>query len=238
MNQTKTLEKIIIRSWPKLIFLWPTMIFAIVAGVMTIYMPAWENIVGGGFLICLALNMIVLCFDFPRSTSLMVFVTIAAIVLGLILLNQRFEIIAPLKNWFAALELHASRDFYFCIGTIMALLFVATAFITRFDYWELTSNELIHRTGLMGDTERFSTSGLKLNNEIRDVFEYLLAGAGRVILDIPGSPRPIVLDNVLRIRRLMDQSQELLSRKIVQVNTSGGSGSQIEQQREAIREDE
>ncbi len=235
MNQFQTPEKIIIRTWPKLIFLWPTGLLALIGGLMTIYLPpTWENVIGGSFLICLALNMIVLSFDFPRSTSLMAFVTIAAIVLGLILLNQRFEIIAPLKNWFASLELHASRDFYFTIATILALMFAAMAFLARFDYWELTSNELIHRTGLMGDTERFSTAGLKLNTEIRDVFEYLLASAGRVVMDIPGSPRPIVLDNVLRIRRLMLQSQDLLSRKVVQVADSASHG---EHHREATRDE-
>jgi len=230
-------DKIIIRTWPKLIFLWPTAILAFLAGMGTIFIPEWENALGATFLICLAFNMMVLCFDFPRATSLMMFVTIAAIMLGLVLVNQQFAVFAPLKNWFETLELNASRDFYFSIALMMGLMYLAMTFMTRFDYWELTSNELIHRTGLMGDVERFSTAGLKLNTEIKDVFEYLLAGAGRVVMDIPGSPRPIVLDNVLRIRRLMSRSQKLLSRRMVQVTTSGASDGS-EQNRSAAREDE
>ena len=216
-------QTIIIRSWPKLIFLWPTAMLAFLVGIGTIYMPGWQDAMGATFLICLALNMMVLCFDFPRSTSLTLFITIAAIVLGLVLLNQHFAIFVPLKNWLESLELYASRDFYFSIALTMGLMYFVMTFITRFDYWELSSNELIHRTGLMGDVERFSTAGLKLNTEIKDVFEYLLAGAGRVIMDIPGNPRPIVLENVLRIRVLMAQSQDMLSRRMVQVTTNVSS---------------
>ncbi len=222
MNQTKTVpHTIVIRSWPKLIFLWPTALLALIAGILQIIAPGWENVHGATFLICLALNMIVLSFDFPRSTSLTVFIAIAAFILGLVLLNQQFAIIAPIKHWFASMKLHASPGFYFSIAIMMMLMYVAMAIVTRFDYWEVTSNELIHRTGLLGDVERFSTAGLKLNTEIRDVFEYVLAGAGRVIMNIPGNPRPVVLDNVLRIRRIMDQSKELLSRRVVEVAHSG-----------------
>ena len=230
-------DAIIIRTWPKLIFLWPTALLAFLAGIGTIFMPDWKNALGGTFLICLAFNMMVLCFDFPRSTSLTIVIAIAAVVLGLVLVNQQFAVFGPLKNWLASLELNASRDFYFSIALMMGLMYFVMTFIARFDYWELTSNELIHRTGMMGDVERFSTAGLKLNTEIKDVFEYILAGAGRVIMDIPGSPRPIVLDNVLRIRRLMTQSQELLSRRMVQVTTSSPAGDS-EQNRSATREDE
>lgn len=222
MHQKAVPETIIIRTWPKLIFMWPTAVLSLVVGLLQWFVPGWENALGAAFLVCLALNMIVLSFDFPRSTSLTVFISVAAVILGLVLLNQQFAIIGPLKNWLGSLRLHASRDFYLSIAVAMGLMYAVMAFVTRFDYWELTSNELIHRTGLLGDVERFSTAGLKLNTEIRDVFEYILAGAGRVIMNIPGNPRPIVLDNVLMIRKLMDESKELLSRRIVQVQGKDG----------------
>lgn len=238
MNESRAPETIIIRSWPKLIFMWPTALLALLFGILQVFLPGWNNVFGGVFLVCLALNMIVLSFDFPRSTSLTVFLTVAAVALGLILLNQRFAIIAPLKHWLGSLELNASRDFYFTIAVAMGLMYVAMGILTRFDYWELNSNELSHRTGLLGDVERFSTAGLKLNTEIKDVFEYLLAGSGRVILNIPGNPRPVVLDNVLRIRRLMEQSKELLSRRVVQVAAANmQNAAAAEAQGAAVRDD-
>ncbi len=239
MSESKSVNTIVIRSWPKLIFMWPTAVLALLFGILTIVAPGWENIYGAIFLVCMALNLTVLTFDFPRSTSLTVFIAVVVVVLGLILLNQHFAIIKPLENWLAGLKMNASRDFYFAIAIMMGLMYAAMAFVTRFDFWEITSNELIHRTGLLGDVERFSTAGLKLNTEIRDVFEYVLAGAGRVIMNIPGNPRPIVLDNVLRIKRLMEQSKELLSRRVVQVASGSKSGSlEFDDHRQVTAEDE
>jgi hypothetical protein len=76
---------------------------------------------------------------------------------------------------------------------------------------------LIHHTGLLGNIERFSTAGLKLNTEINDVFEYILAGAGRIIMTIPGAPRPVLLDNVLRFNSIMERSKHILSRRVVEI---------------------
>jgi hypothetical protein len=44
-----------------------------------------------------------------------------------------------------------------------------------------------------------------------------LAGAGRIIMTIPGAPRPVVLDNVLRFNSIMERSKHLLSRRVVEI---------------------
>jgi hypothetical protein len=223
-SQSSTSNKVIIRSWPKLIFLWPTALAAFFFGAMTQFAPEWANGLGGIFLVILALNLVVITFDFPRSTSLTVFVLIITAVLALILINQKFSIIEPLERWVSSLEITASRDFYLGIGIVMSLLFVGMAIVTRFDYWVLTSNELIHYTGLLGNTQRFSTAGLNINTEVSDVFEFVLAGAGRIIITIPGNPEPVTLDNVPRISHLLRRSKEILSRRVVKIAGSQGGG--------------
>lgn len=217
MTEATTRQRIVIREWPKMIFLWPTALLTFVAGMVAAFVPEWNNVAGATFLICLAFNMVVLTFDFPRSTSLTVFVGIVSIVLALILLNQSYGIIEPLQRWLGSLKLSASRDFYLTVFTIMFVLFIGMSISTRFDYWELTSNELIHHSGLLGDVERFSTAGLKLNTEVNDIFEYMLAGSGRIIMNIPGNDRPVVLDNVLNISYLLRATNEMLSRRVVEV---------------------
>lgn len=213
-------HKLVIRSWPKMIFLWPTAAVALTAGIVTGFTDNWGEFFGHVFVVCFFLNLAVLTFDFPRSTSLTIFVTVITLVLGVVLVNQQFGIIEPLQKWLAALDINASPEFYIAIFVSMVVLYLGMAVVTRFDYWELTSNELIHHTGLLGDVERFSTAGLKLNTELNDVFEYILAGAGRIIINIPGQQRPYVLDNVLRIKRVLNVSQELLSRRVVEVSSS------------------
>lgn len=239
MNElVETPDKIIIRTWPKLIFLWPTAALALLAGLLQSFGfgESWKFALGTAFLLVFTFNLIVLAFDFPRSTSLTVFIAVLSVLLGLVLLNQKFPIIAPLKSFLGGLELYASHHFYLFIAVMMGLIYAAMMVITRFDYWELTSNELVHHTGLLGDVERYSTAGLKLNTEIKDVFEYLLARSGRVIMNIPGSPRPIVLDNVLRIRKLVEQSTALLSRRVVQV--AGHEYPHIQTEKRVIATDE
>jgi hypothetical protein len=224
MNQDSTRQhKLIIRSWPKMIFLWPTAAVSLIAGTVGMFTDGWGEIFGHIFVVCFFLNLAVLTFDFPRSTSLTIFITVITVVLGVVLLNQKFGVIEPLQKWLAALDVNASAEFYFAIFISMLILYFGMAIVTRFDYWELTSNELIHHTGLLGDVERFSTAGLKLNTELNDVFEYILAGAGRIIINIPGQQRPYVLDNVLRIKSILNVSKELLSRRVVEV--SGGDTS-------------
>jgi hypothetical protein len=71
----------------------------------------------------------------------------------------------------------------------------------RFDYWEVTPNELLHHHGVMSDLKRYSAPNMKIDKEITDVFEYLLLGSGRMILHPQGESRAIVLENVLFINR-------------------------------------
>lgn len=224
MAKDPSSEVVIIRSWPKMIFMWPTAILALAAALVTAMAPEWKNIIGGSFLLCFALNLVVLTFDFPRSTSLTVFIAVVAVVLILVLLNQNFGIIAPLQKWLGSLEVNATPGFYYCVLTSIGVLFLGMIVVTRFDYWELSSNELIHHSGLLGDVERFSTAGLKLNAEINDVFEYLLSGAGRMILNVPGNVRPVVLDNVLRISFISQAANKMLSHRVVEIAKESTNG--------------
>lgn len=213
-------EVIIIRSWPKMIFLWPITLMALACALCATFAPGWDNIAGAAFLVCVALNMAVLTFDFPRSTSLTVFIFAIALVLALVLINQKYGIVEPLQTWLKSLEIRATRDFYFTIFIVLFVLYLGMMIVSRFDYWELTSNELIHHSGLLGDVERFSTAGLKLNTEINDIFEFVLAGSGRIVMNIAGNSRPIVLENVLFISSLRNASNRMLSHRVVEVAKS------------------
>ncbi len=112
-------------SYPKIVFLYPTMIAALIAGIYMSFVPAPEPaappaaaaeqgrateapavasagepradvyIVGSAFLLVFSLNLIVFAFDFPRTTSLTLFFFIAASVMGVLLLFRFNEDILP-----------------------------------------------------------------------------------------------------------------------------------------------
>lgn len=220
-------EVIIIRSWPKMIFLWPITVVSLLCGLCAIFTPGWNNVAGAAFLVTVAVNMAVLTFDFPRSTSLTVFIFAVAVILALVLLNQKYVFLGSLKEWISSLQISATRDFYLAIFIVLIILYIGMMVVSRFDYWELTSNELIHHSGLLGDVERFSTAGLKLNTEISDIFEFVLAGSGRIIMNIPGNARPVVLENVLLIGRLRNATTRLLSHRVVEVASKGKEDQQV-----------
>jgi hypothetical protein len=211
-----TQKPLVIRAWPKMIFLWPAAVTSLLMCIANQW-GEWENVWGGVYLIVFGINMMVLTFEFPRATSLTVAMVVVAGILGLLLLNQRFAVIAPLQQWLAGRQVHASTEFYLFLFLLHIVLFIGMYIVTRFDYWELTSNELIHHHGLLGDVERFSTAGLKLNKEISDIFEYAIAGAGRVVIQIPGNPRPVILDNVLNIGTIERVADRILDARVVRV---------------------
>lgn len=254
---------IVIRSWPKMLFLWPTALICLVLSIAqattdqfgrpdappaeaaaeqaepaaeegeeaaegqaaaekwtaTSYRKVWGMI----FLVVLALNLMVITFDFPRTTSLTLAIGSICFVLALILVNQRFEFVTGVSSWVEARTIYASTEFYITLFCVLMVLFVAMFIITRFDYWELTTNEIIHHHGLLGDLERFSSAGLKLNKEISDLFEFVLAGSGRIVLTIPGVQRPVVLENVLRIGYIMKNADYILNARYVRMETDENS---------------
>ncbi len=213
-------EKVIMRRWPKMIFLWPTVLLCLVMGLLELWFEGWSNTLGLIFVLTFIMNLIVITFEFPRLTSLTLAFGIIAGVVTLILVNQQYPFIPGLGDWIKSLAIYASSEFYFALLIGIAGLYLGMFVVTRFDYWELTPNELVHRHGLLGDLERHSTSGLRFSKEISDVFEWLLAGAGTLILNIPGKDRPVVLENVLGVNGVLEKADILLDAKLVRVAQS------------------
>lgn len=214
-------KRLLIRSWPKMILLWPTGVLALIMSLAARYMTEWEYLWGGVFLGVMALNLFVLTFEFPRGAWLTATLAVLAVVLLLLLINHNFEVLPFLKRFLISRKISASYEFYWAFFLVYVVLFIGMFITTRFDYWELTPNEIVHHFGLLGDTERYSTAGLKINKEITDIFEYVLCGTGRMILMIPAVPRPIVLDNVININKIERLSMDLLEARVVRIEQTG-----------------
>ncbi len=212
-----TPRAIVIRPWPKMVFSWPTFLAALAAGWGTVQYPGQAHYIAILFLAVTFVNLMVLAFEFGRAMSLILLFAAVAGAAGFYILNERFVVFEPLKAWITNREAMASPEFYYLLAAIYGAVFVGMFVVTRLDYWILSSNELVHRKGILGDRERFSTAGLRLNREITDVFEFLFCGAGRIVLTIPGVPRAVVLDNVIGVRKIERRADELLTARLVRV---------------------
>ncbi len=221
-------NRVILVPYPKIIVLWPTWIASLLAGV---YMHvdtgsvtkvdvegAVASGVGWAFLILFTLNMIVLSFEFPRTTSLTLFFVVVALVLAGALAVVYFPNLLPaVGEWLASIRPQANATFYYLFFGAMAGIYVAVRINTWFDYWEVRPNELLHHHGFLSNLERFASPNLRIDKEINDVFEYWLCGAGRLILHPSNERRAIVLDNVTGITRKEQQITRLLSALQVKV---------------------
>ena len=154
------------------------------------------------FLVIFALNSIVISFDFPRGTSLTIFFSVAAVVLGLVLIFINFPNILPFMTaWLTAYVPVCNAYFFWGVVLIFVMLYVFVLISINFDYWEVRQNEILHHHGILSDLKRFSAPNLRIDKEINDVFEYMLLGSGRLIVQATGERKAIVLDNILFISK-------------------------------------
>lgn len=194
----------------KTIFYYPTFILAGLTAILTAAFPDHQNMFGQIFLFVAFLNGIVVTFEFPRATIITVLMSVAAVILGLYVLNQSFNFFPSIAQFFRDLKVHASWQFYTIISIVGLLMCAGVLFMTRFDWWELTPNELIHHHGLLGDVERFSTNAMKFNKEIVDIFEYAILRSATLLVTLPSQAKPIMLENVMFIGHVMRTADAIL----------------------------
>ncbi len=223
----KMSERVYLVSYPKIVFLYPTFLAAIAAGV---YMSVVGNVTGAenhltemvaaGFLAIFTLNLFVLAFDFPRTTSLTLFFFCFATICGLyILFTNRPELLGSVGDAIKQVKPWANATFYYIVTGILGSIFCMVAIYVRFDYWEVRPNELLHHHGFLSDMERLSAPHLRIDKEINDVFEYLLCRSGRLILQPRNSPRAIILENVFFISSKEKKITQMLGALQVQVRS-------------------
>jgi hypothetical protein len=182
----------------------------------------YHHVVARIFLLVFALNLVVISFDFPRTTSLTWFFAIVALAIGLWFLFTRYEGLAPaIVSTLLSIKPYANASFYMVFALVMIFLFICVMISRRFDYWEVKGNELLHHHGFLSNLERFSAPNLRIDKEINDLFEYMLLRSGRLIIHASNERRAIVLDNVLFINSKEEKITQMLGALQVRVRTEG-----------------
>ena len=215
-------DQVILVSYPKIVFLYPTLIVSALAAIVTAFSDSTTaaSIMAWLFLFVLGTNAIVISFDFPRSTSLTMFFIGMAVLLLLVLISTYTPNLVPfLRDTIAAIQPAANAAFYTIVAITLGTIYVFVLINRKFDYWEVKPNELLHHHGLMSDLKRYSAPSLEMEKEIPDLFEYLLLRSGRLILHPTGTQRSIVLENVLNISKKEKEITRMLSALQVKVRS-------------------
>jgi len=227
-------DELVIRGYSKVVFFWPlavvSLLFFFVAGgwwsdpIAAGAVPGNEgnletiHTLGLWWMIVFTFNLLVFGYDFGRSNFITFVVTIVSIALGLTVLDFLMSggVWGGVIGFFAGLEIRLNSWFYLCVASILGF-FLALAWVTsRFDTWTLSSNELVHKHGFLGDVRAYSTIHMHVEKEIPDVFEWLLFGSGRLIFK-PGNATTkgdevLIVENVYRINQAEKKVKEYLSK--------------------------
>ncbi len=213
---------VIVRAYPKVVFFYLTWITSILCGMLQPELQP-ENLadrnlsaqIGLLWLVIFTFNVLVISFEFSRIRSVaLIFFTIAVL-----LAASMLDYLGSITEFFADLGLVMNKAFYYCLGALYSIIFLLVWINSRFNYWEIQSNEILHHHGFLGDVHRYPTRGLHMKKEITDVLEYVLLRSGTLVLIPLGEERPIVLQNVIGMNTVEDKIQRLLGTLKVRIDT-------------------
>ncbi len=216
-------ESVIIRPWPKVVFLYPTFAGASLCFLLSMLQVDPRSL-GNSFMALLCLNLLVFSFDFSRIKSITIVVGLVALVLGLLLADTKWDVAGFLSRLIGGIDITMNAAFYGFLAGFLGLLFLLVYVNSRFHYYEVNAREILHHHGYLGDITRWSTDGLEMNKEIYDVVEYALLRSGRLVFQPATSKKAIVLDNVAKVNRIEARVNDLLSHIAVRLDQRPGPG--------------
>ncbi|MEK7867594.1 MAG: hypothetical protein AAB434_13015 [Planctomycetota bacterium] len=208
-------HSVIIRQYPKVIFLYPVFLFSIAAWAMEGFVDKFQNsaTLGAIFFCIFAINMLVISFEFTRTSSVAILLLIIALVFAFLY----FDIFPWLKNLLGKVDIRMNAHFYGSIAWLFGIIYAIVFANVRFDYYEIKHNEILRHHGYLGDVERYPAPNLKMQKEIRDILEFVLLRSGRLVLQPATESRAIVMENIIGINRVEARIQSLLGRLAVSV---------------------
>jgi len=217
-------ENVIIRPWPKIVFLYPSFVAATIFFLLSWLGLVSGTVLGNTFMLVLLLNLLVFSFDFSRIKSITIVVGIIAAVLLVLWIDNKWDLTSFLGRVFGSIDIQMNTSFYGFLSAGLGFLLLLVFVNSRFNYYEVNAREILHHHGYLGDIQRWSTEGLEMNKEIYDVVEYMLLRSGRLIFQPATSKKAIVLDNVAQVNRIEKSVNDLLSVVAVRLNQQPGPG--------------
>lgn len=164
------------------------------------------------FMLSLFVSLFAICVDLDVRWAIIY--TSALVILGLLLgilnISTGFslfdlaimESITPMAN----------AKFYLGVFTVWVILMVMSFLVTRFHYVKVEPKEVFVVGGMLERQQRYDTMRMRYTREIHDVMEYYLpfVRSGRLIFSFPEQSEAVIIDNVLNIRKVAKQLDEIV----------------------------
>ncbi|MFX0002522.1 MAG: hypothetical protein ACFFAA_05970 [Promethearchaeota archaeon] len=207
-EQKKYPTEIFIRSYPKVIFFYPLLITSLILWLIQSFLTTNEPVLGYIWFIVFFVNIFVIAFDFSSTKF---FVLILAVVIAILIVI--FLVLPNFSVDFGNFSINVGLpyQFYMLMSLILAFILGIVLLSTRFEYFKIERNEIIHKAGVFSSAERFPVKSLRFKKEIPDVFEFFMLRAGRLTI-MPGKADEVmILPTVLNINKKEEQLDWLLS---------------------------
>jgi len=231
--ESKPVDSLVIRPWPKIILMLPTLFAAFICGILMAWyqMPtadaqatfgATQHYIGLFFLFVLAINLTMLLYDLSLRGFILVALLIAVMVLVLALINRSSGTsVWAIIGRFLSVKVVANDRFYFLFAMVLLFNLGIAWIITRFNYWKIEHNEIIIHKGFMHEQERHPTAQARFTLVIDDVVEYAILGTGRLVFHFGDNKTQHELSTVLFVHRKAKRLDELLGRISVTTEAEG-----------------
>ena len=204
-QQSKAVTEVILRSYPKVIFLYPLLVASFVLWLLQWFWPDPEPVFGYIWMIVFLFNLFIMAFDMSSTKFFLLIFAVVIIILLIVFLVPTNVIPVP-----SVLNLALPAEFYFIVMIILIFILGFVILSAQFDYWKIERNEIYHKAGLFTSAERIPTKSLRIKKEIPDVFEFFVLKAGSITL-MPGHGDVIPLTTVINVNKKSEQIDWLLS---------------------------
>ncbi len=215
MITEQEIERVCIRSWPKAVLLYPLLAASVLFGILSLGAKPEHasGTLGLVFLMIFGVNLFVMTFEFNRLKSIALFFFVVAFIFAALFISAKTDIsiLAWLRNALSGIDAWANSSFYFGVSGVLGVLFVFMFCHTRLNYWEVTSNEITHHHGMLGDKERYPAPNVRITKEITDIFEYGLLFSGTLSIYVSTEKKAFLLDTVPRINMVEERLSKVLS---------------------------
>jgi hypothetical protein len=211
---------VILRSWPKIIMMWPTLLLSIACSIL---MSTWKapaddaefntvHLVNLIFLVVLAINLMLLLYDLNLWGFIILLLILAVAILIVFLIGgSAWQKIGRTLS----IKVHANAAFYSLFSIVLIINLMIAWVITRFNYWRVEHNEIIIHRGFMHEQERHPTAQARFTLVIEDIVEYAILGAGTLVFTFADDGTRHELSTVPMAHRQAKKLDALLGRVAV-----------------------
>ena len=209
-------EKVYLRNYSKVIFFYPLFIASFILYLIQTIIGIEEPGLGAIWITIFFANLFVIAFDTSSTKFFIILLVIIILIFIFAFVFHPGNVISQILSF--EITITMSSQFYLVSTIILGLIFIIAWIATRFDYWKVERNEVIHKKGIFVSVDRYPTKSLRIKKEIADIFEFALLRVGRIQLFFGGQD-VIHLNTIININKKAKQLDYLLSNIEVEVET-------------------